>query len=339
MKEGKLTRRDLLSAGATGAAALMLGGGSAAEPGRSAVSPDVPPMPTRPLGQTGHDVGLFSLGGQATLEIDGMQDESEAIINRAIDLGVNYIDTAAAYGAPYGYPVSQTHIGAVMATRRDEVFLATKTHDRTRDGSLALLDQSLTLLQTDHLDLWQIHNIKYIEQLDQVFGTGGAIEALQEAKDDGTVSFLGITGHFDPDILMEGMRRFDFDCLLTSVNAADAHWLPFARNLLPMANEKNMGVIGMKIPARGRIFRDGGITTMTQAMSYTLTLPVSTVIVGCDNIAQLEENVSIAKSFTPLTYAEMQQLTNLTADYWEYPAWHKRSGMGFFTGEDDQQTD
>ena len=303
MKEGKLTRRELLSTGATGAAALMLSRGG------STASPDVPTMPTRPLGLTGHNVKLFSLGGQATLETDGMQTEAEAIINRAIDLGVNYIDTAASYGTgQYGYPVSQTHIGGVMATRRNEVFLASKTHDRTRDGSLALLDQSLTLLQTDHLDLWQIHNIKYIEELDQVFGPGGAIEALQIAKGDSRVRFLGITGHFDPDVLIEGIRRFDFDCLLTAANAADAHYLPFARRLLPLANEKQMGVIGMKVPARGRIFRPDGITTMAQAMGYTLSLPVSTVIVGCDTIQQLEENIEIARSFNPMNETQLAEL-------------------------------
>jgi predicted aldo/keto reductase-like oxidoreductase len=336
MKEGKLTRRELLGAGATGAAALMLGDRSAADSAATAVSPDVPPMPTRPLGQTGHNVGLFSLGGQATLETSGMQTEAEAIINRAIDLGVNYIDTAASYGGG----ISQTYIGGVMATRRNEVFLATKTHNRTRDGSLTLLEDSLERLQTNHLDLWQIHNIKTLEQLDQVFGPGGAIEALEQAKSEGTVSFLGITGHYDPEVLIRGIQRYPFDTILMALNAADPYDSPFADRLLPLAVEKQMGVIGMKIPGRGRLFRPDGITSMSDAMRYSLSHPVSTVIIGCDNVAQVEENVSIAAGFTPLVPHEMERLENLVAHYHRDAAWFKKpQDLSLFKGEDDQQTE
>lgn len=330
MKDTKLTRRELLRTGATGTAALML-----ARRGEAA-SPPAPVMPTRPLGLTGHNVKLFSLGGQATLEKQGMQTEAEAIINRAIDLGVNYIDTAAAYGSG----LSQTYIGGVMATRRSEVFLATKTHDRTRAGSLTLLDQSLDALNTDYLDLWQIHNIQYMHQLDTVFGPGGAIEALEEAKGDGRVRFLGITGHFDPEVLIRGISRYPFDAILMALNPADPHSSPFAEKLLPLANQKNMGVIAMKIPGRGRVFRSGGITSMSEAMGYVLSHPVSTVIIGCDTIAQLEENVGVATAFTQLAPHEMENLESLTASYHEYAAWFKKpKKLGFFTGEDDQNTD
>ncbi len=122
-----------------------------------------------------------------------------------------------------------------------------------------------------------------------------------------------------------------------ALNAADPHHLSFTRELLPLANRKGMGVIGMKIPARGRIFREGGITTMRQAMSYVLTLPVSTVIVGCDTVEQLEENVSIAASFERLGDAEMTRLERLTADYANDAAFFKRGGAGFgMAGLDDQ---
>jgi aryl-alcohol dehydrogenase-like predicted oxidoreductase len=328
MQDKKLSRRDFLGTGATGAAALLVG--------RRSSKADPPGMPTRPLGLTGHDVGLFSLGGQATLEQPGQAIESAAIINRAIDLGVNYIDTAASYGGG----VSQSHIGQVMATRRNEVFLATKTHNRTRDGSLQLLDESLTALQTDYLDLWQIHNIRYYHQLDEIFAPGGAIEALEEAKDDGRVRFLGITGHHDPDVLIRAISRYPFDTILMALNAADPHHLPFAESLLPLAVRKQMGIIGMKVPARGRLFRAGGITTMSEAMGYVLTLPVSTVIVGCDDISQVEENASIAAGFTPLPPHEMARLEDLTASYHEDAIRFKRRyDIGFFKGEDDQQTE
>lgn len=316
----EFSRRDFVKIGATGAAAVFLGA-----PDTPAATPPSPPMPERPLGGTGHRVRLFSLGGQATLERPGTRDQSVAIIDRAIDLGVNYIDTAAAYGRG----ISQENIGEVMATRRNEVFLASKTHDRTRDGSLRLLEESLRLLRTDHLDLWQLHNVRTDEQLEIIFGADGAIEALQRAREEGTVRFLGITGHFDPAPLGRALERFDFDTILMALNPADVHHLPFTEELLPLAVRKGMGVIGMKIPARGRIFREGGITSMREAMSYVLTLPVSTVIVGCDTVEQLEENVLIAASFKPLDEKEMARLERLTADYASDAAFFKQGMAGF----------
>lgn len=335
MTERKLSRRDFVKVGATGTAALFLSGKNALGGGQN------PPMPERALGRTGHRVRLFSLGGQATLERSSddpseakrLHDESLAIIDRAIDLGVNYIDTAAAYGRG----ISQTNIGEIMVTRRDEVFLATKTHERTRDGSLRLLEESLRLLQTDHLDLWQLHNVRTAEQLDLIFGANGAIEALAQARDEGIVRFLGITGHYDPDTLIAALRRFDFDTILMALNPADRHFLPFMEELLPLANQKEMGVIAMKIPARGRLFREGGVTTMKDAMSYVLTFPVSTVIIGCDTVQQLEENVSIAGSFQPLSDDEMARISSLTESYAAEAAFFKKGGAGFGRrGMDDQ---
>lgn len=329
MPNRKLTRRDFVRVGAGGTAALFLNQGSLNAGERS-----LPPMPERPLGRTGHRVRLFSLGGQATLEKADTRDASVAIINRAIDLGVNYIDTAAAYGGG----ISQTYIGEVMASRRDEVFLATKTHRRTRDESMRILEESLRLLQTDRLDLWQLHNVRTDEQVDRIFAKGGAIEALQEARDQGVVRFLGITGHYDPAPLMRAIEEFDFDTVLMALNPADRHHLAFAEELLPMAKKKNMGVIAMKIPARGRLFREGGVTSMKDAMSYVLTLPgVSTVIVGCDDIVQLDENVSIAAGFEPLSDVEMARVEALTADYATEAAFFKRGAAGWGgAGMDDQ---
>jgi uncharacterized protein len=348
MSKNTLSRRDFVKVGAAGAAgaAIAMGAG----PGEAAVG-----MPVRPLGKTGHKVKIFSLGGQATIEKEGTRDESVAIVNRAIDLGVNYIDTAAAYGRPRvegkerwelnGW--SQTHIGDVMATRRKEVFLASKTDDRTRDGSLRLLEQSLRLLKTDHLDLWQLHNIQREEQLDQIFGKDGAIEALQKARDQKMVRFLGITGHFDPQVLMKGIERFPFDTILMALNPADRHHLPFVPSILALANQKGMGIIGMKIPARGRIFRPDGINGIQGPLTYVLSLPVSTVIIGCDNVKQLEENVQIATAFKPLPAAEMAKLENVTSTYVSDACWFKKppfppSKPGdepTWAQEDDQNTE
>jgi aryl-alcohol dehydrogenase-like predicted oxidoreductase len=313
-----ITRRDFVKAGATGTASLILANKAATA---------APPMPERTLGRTGHKVRLFSLGGQATLEKQGTRDESIAIINRAIDMGVNYVDTAR-----YGNGISQTYIGEVMKTRRKEVFLATKTRDRTRDGSLKLLDESLRLLQTDRLDLWQLHNITTTQELDQIFGKDGAIEAMKKARDEKIVRFLGITGHFDPDVLIDGITRFDFDTILMALNPADPHILPFQAKLLPLANQKGMGIIGMKIPARGRLFKQGGITSMQDAMTYVLSKPIHTVIIGCDNVKQVEENIEIARNFKPLPADKMADLERLTAHYAAEAAFFKKGASGFGVG-------
>jgi len=284
-------------------------------------------MPTRNLGRTGHRVKLFSLGGQGAIEQPDNAGIAVPIVERAIDLGVNYIDTAARYGGAERW--SQRYIGEVMARRRKEVFLASKTHDRTADGSRRLLEDSFRLLHTDHLDLWQVHNLERMDEVEQIFARGGAIEAMLEAREQKLVRFIGVTGHADPAVLMEALRRFPFDTILLALNAADPHHLSFATELLPMAVEKKMGIIGMKVPARGRLLSgwtppsldrqyeverpaSPGTITMREAMDYVLSLPVSTVIVGCDSVAQLEENVQMARSFDPMTSEQMSALAART---------------------------
>jgi aryl-alcohol dehydrogenase-like predicted oxidoreductase len=283
-------------------------------------------MPTRNLGRTGYRVGVFSLGGQAAIEQPHNFDEAAAIVERALDLGVNYIDTAAFYGGG----LSQRYIGQVMKRRRSEAFLATKSHDRTRDGALRHLEESLRSLQTDHLDLWQVHNLSRREQVEQIFSPGGAMEAFRQAREQKIVRYLGVTGHADPEVLAEAIRRFPFDTILMALNAADKHHLSFIDHLLPLAVEKQMGIIGMKVPARGRILsswtppppaeqggfegvaRSRGTINMREALHYVLSLPVSTVIIGCDSVAQLEENVRLARGFTPLNDAQMAALVART---------------------------
>lgn len=328
---GPLDRRDFLKLG--GAAATGLLAGSALPPPVHAARPfpnnpvTAGAMPTRNLGRTGYRVGIFSLGGQAAVEQPNNEAVAVPIVERALDLGVNYIDTAAAYGGPQRW--SQRYIGRVMARRRSQAFLTSKTNDRTRDGSLRLLEESLTLLNTDHLDLWQLHNVARMDQVEQIFGPGGAIEALTQARDQGIARFLGVTGHADPDVLMEALRRFPFDTILLALNAADRHRLSFAERLLPTAVERQMGIIGMKIPARSRILstwtpppaaqqRESerttrpGTITMREAMHFTLSLPVSTVIIGCDSVAQVEENVRLAREFTPLSDRQLASLADRT---------------------------
>src|SRR3984957_13714594 len=176
-------------------------------------------MPTRNLGKTGYKVGIFSLGGQAALEKPANFDNAVPIVERALDLGVNYIDTSSIYGGPERW--SEQYVGQVMKTRRNDAFLATKTKERTREGSLRMIEKSLKLLNTDHVDLWQLHDVGLPEDVDAIFAKGGAIEALLEMQDQKVVRFLGVTGHYRPEALIDAVNRHNFDTILMSLNAAD----------------------------------------------------------------------------------------------------------------------
>jgi len=326
-------RRDFLKAGGAVAAALVAPGAILADSKK-----EMPPLPTNPvtlkamptrnLGRTGYKVGIFSLGGQASLEKANNFDVAVPIIERALDLGVNYIDTSSIYGGPERW--SEQYVGKVMAKRRNEAFLATKTKERTRDASMRMIDKSLELLDTDHIDLWQLHDVGTQYDVDQIFAKGGAMEALLEMQQQKVVRHLGITGHYRPESLMECIHRHDFDCILMAMNAADPHHYSFNDKLLPLAVEKQMGIIGMKIPGRGRLLSswnpppveaqkhswegmtiqttNPGTLTMKEAVYYTLSRPVSTIIIGCDTITQLEQNVQLARDFTPLSANQESEL-------------------------------
>ena len=322
---GNQGRREFLKSGGAVAAALMAPTALAADSPKTMpplpANPVTPAaMPTRNLGKTGYKVGIFSLGGQASLELANNFDVAVPIIERALDMGVNYIDTSSIYGGPARW--SEQYVGKVMAHRRKEAFLATKTKERTRDGSMRMIEKSLELLQTDHVDLWQLHDIGTLFDVNEVFAKGGVMEALLEMKEQKVVRHLGLTGHYRPDALMEGIRRYPFDTILMAMNAADPHHFSFNQELLPLAVERQMGILGMKIPGRSRLLSSwtpppieqqkhswegmvlaptSGTLTMREAMYYTLSRPVSTVIIGCDTIAQLEENVHLAREFTPLS--------------------------------------
>jgi len=328
-------RNFLKTSGAVAAGLLANGGGLAsAKPNILPALPANPAtlaaMPTRNLGKTGYKVGIFSLGGQAALEKPNNFDVAVPIIERALDLGINYIDTSSIYGGPERW--SEQYVGRVMRNRRNEAFLATKTKERTRDGSLRMIEKSLTLLNTDHIDLWQLHDIGLPQDVDAVFAKDGAMAALLEMREQKVVRSLGVTGHYRPEALIDSIHRYPFDTILMSLNAADSHIHSFQEALLPLAVEKQMGIIGMKVPSRGRLLASWtpppveqqqhmwegsaiatrpGVMDMREAMNYTLSHPVSTIIVGCDNIAQLEENVQIARDFTPLSQSQMSALNQL----------------------------
>src|SRR5207244_8654795 len=231
------------------------------------------------------------LGGGGVRRTQARAGGAAAVIHRALDQGVNYCDPAPAYAS------SQDYYGAALGERRAEIFLASKTHDRSRDGSLRLLDQSLRRLRTTHLDLWQLHDLRTRRDLERIFSRGGALEALVQARAEGLVRFLGLTGHHDPAMLQEAMRRFPFDTALLALNAADIHRLSFIPTALADAAQRGMGVIGMKIYAQGALLGPDKLTA-EDAIGYVLSLPgVSTVVVGCRPPPEVDLNVRIALQF------------------------------------------
>lgn len=353
-----VSRRSFLGAGiaatvGAAAGAAIVSNVSAESHGGKSGMPHNPrtkdAMPTRNLGKTGYQVGIFSLGGQAALERTSNADLSAEIVNRAIDLGVNYVDSAASYGKDENWGrargTSERNIGQVMKHRRSEVFLTSKTDYRDYDGSMKLLETSLKNLQTDHLDLWQIHNIKRKDDLDGIFAPDGAIKALEKAKAEGMVRHVGITGHYEPLILCEALNRYDFETILMVVSAADPNYLSFKDHLLPTALDKGVGIIGMKLAARGRLLSEWtpppveeqrpematplpGTITMRESLFYSSTLPVSTNIVGVDNVEQLEQNVKWASEFVPLSPERMAELEQRTLPIVRQALYFRRWDMG-----------
>jgi len=324
MKDQEINRRQFINTVATGVVAL--GVTKTLDPlGAMAAPLESGLMPQRPLGQTGHQVSLFSLGGQARLDQAGHEEEAVAIINRAIDLGVNYLDTAALYGGG----VSERNVGTVMKTRRKEVYLATKTIQRDYDGAMRDLEKSLRQLQTDHLDCWQLHTVRSKEDEEKVFGANGALKALQKARDEKIVRFLGITGHKQPFVLKRSIERFPFDTILMALNPADKSMpdnendASFIENLLPVAVEKKMGIIGMKVASGGAMFKEG-FGSMVQSMNYVLSLPISTVVVGISKLEELAENIRLAREFKPLSSQEMASIEDVYRPHAAQATWFKQ---------------
>lgn len=262
-------------------------------------------MPTRPLGRTGFQVSAMALGGVMYNFLD--DDEAAAVVHRAIDLGVNYIDTA------YGYKDSEQKIGLVMAERRDEVYLATKTERRDRDAAAREIDEGFKRLQTDHIDCIQIHDMHSEEDLATVTGPNGALKAIEQYKQDGSVRFVGVTSHVNPDVLALALQEYPFDTILTSLGAVHHAVRPFYDTILPVAEARGVGVLAMKVMAYG-FLKDHA----EHALRFVLDLPgVASAVVGVDNIEQVEANAAVAQQSEPLSESEREQLLDNARSIYE----------------------
>jgi uncharacterized protein len=254
-------------------------------------------MEKRTFGRTGAEIPILSFGAQRIVdEHQCSEEEAIAIVNRAIDEGITYFDTAPKYSNGQ----SEERLGKALQNRRDQVWIATKTHDRTRDGSMRLLEGSLKRLQTDRVEEWRLHHVTTMEEVDQIFAKGGAMEALLEAKEQGIVKYVSISGHTNPRVQLEAIERYPFDSALVAVSAMDHLIYSFAHEFLPKAKEKGVAVVGMKLLALGAL-----APWYEKALRYTFSLPVSTSIVGMESMEQLERNLAVAKSFRPMDDIEM----------------------------------
>jgi aryl-alcohol dehydrogenase-like predicted oxidoreductase len=260
-------------------------------------------IPLRILGRTGVKVTSIGLGGEGILRTFNHDRDAYALINRAIDLGINYFESARAYAG------SESYYGKSLKERRKDIFLTSKSHARDKRGALAHLRETLENMHTDHLDLWQVHDMRTEDEIRKVFGPGGAIEAFVQAREKGLTRFIGVTGHHDPLILRKCIELVDFDTVLMPVNPAEMHYKSFIEKVLPVAEKKKMGIIGMKVYFRGFAAKIPWYETMEPFLHFALSHPVTTAVIGCDTIQQLEENVKFASRFRPMPKEKMEQLS------------------------------
>jgi aryl-alcohol dehydrogenase-like predicted oxidoreductase len=259
-------------------------------------------IPVRTLGKTDIKVTILGLGGEGILRTFGYDREAYTLINRAIDLGINYFESARAYSG------SEAYYGKALRERRKDIFLTSKSHARDKKGALMHLHETLKNMETDHLDLWQVHDVREEADVEEIFGPGGAIEAFIEAKEKGFVRFIGVTGHHDPDILIQCIETFDFDTVLLPVNPAEPFYKSFPDKVIPIAKKKQMGIVGMKVYFRGFASKIPWYETMEPFLHFALSQPVTTVVIGCDSVKQLEENVKFAARFKPMPENQMKTL-------------------------------
>jgi aryl-alcohol dehydrogenase-like predicted oxidoreductase len=311
---GSLNRRQLLKAlGALGSIVALgstRGLADALEPARSSTTGEIP---KRLLGKTGVQVSALCFGGAHWGRIE---DDAEAIriLQEAIDAGVTFLDNAWEYNGGR----SEELMGKALQGRRQQVFLMTKVCSHGRDKRVALqqLDESLRRLKTDYLDLWQIHEVVYLDDPDRHFAPGGAAEALLDAKRQGKVRFIGFTGHKDPKIHLKMLGHdFPFDTCQMPLNVFDGTYRSFEQEVLPVLTQRGIAPIGMKSLSGNAEPVKQGLVTPEEALRYVLSLPIASLVSGIDSREVLRQNLDIVRRFVPMTVAEMQGLRTRVARY------------------------
>ena len=307
-----LRRRDFVKGAALAAAGSLIRGEGAAQTNGQSPPPAGPVetsagrVPQRPLGTTGITISILGVGGY---HLGSAKDQPEAteIVARALDAGINFFDNAWEYHDGE----SENRLGNALQGRRDQVIVMTKvcTHGRGKEVALRMLEESLRRLKTDHLDIWQIHEVVYDNDPDLIFAPGGAAEALALAKQQGKVRLVGFTGHKDPAIHLRMLAHdFPFDTVQMPLNCFDATYRSFETQVLPEVNRRGMAALGMKSLGGSGEMVTNGLITPEEGLRYAMSLPVATTISGMEALAVLEQNLEIARDFKPMTAAEMDAL-------------------------------
>lgn len=270
-------------------------------------------LPTRPLGATGVDVTVLGLGGHH-LGRAGSERAARRLVDAALDEGIRFFDTAESYQDG----TSERWLGAALGGRRDDVFLMTKTFDfpaRTADGAKRHLDGSLRRLATDRLDLWQLHSVRSVADVDRAFAPGGAMSFILRMKDEGVVRFVGVTGHQDPEANLRAIHYWDeglrFDAMQMPINPIDHHQKSFQQRVLPELVRRRIGVIAMKTSADGALLRER-ICTASECHRFVWGLPVSVAVVGMERPELVRENARTARA-APMSATERTALTTRIA--------------------------
>ena len=270
-------------------------------------------IPKRALGRTGLQVSAIGLGGY---HLGAAKDEDTAkqIVDRALDAGINFFDSAWEYHDGR----SEQWLGAALKGKRDRAVIMTKvcTHGRDRAVGMRMLEESLKRLGTDHLDVWQIHEVVYYNDPDMIFRPGGVIEALDQAKREGKVRFVGFTGHKDPAIHLKMLsHNYPFDTIQMPLNPFDATFRSFEQEVLPEAGRRGMGVFGMKsLGGSGEPVKQGAITA-AEGLRYAMSLPVASTISGIESLEVLEQNLAVARGFRAMSAEEMEALRRRVRPY------------------------
>ncbi|HVH71374.1 MAG TPA: aldo/keto reductase [Candidatus Dormibacteraeota bacterium] len=298
MKKGLSRRKFLERVGLTTA-----GVGLSLFPDVAEAHPTIASLPKRTLGRTNAKVSILAFGCGSRFLMYEDEEKAVAALNHAIDLGITYLDTAYAYGDGK----SESRVGKVMATRRKEVWLATKIPDRTRDAFLRRLEGSLTRLETDRVDLVHIHSVGQADDLEKIEAPDGALKGLLEAREQKLTRFIGMTSHTNGEVLATAIERHDLDCVQMALNASRNG--RFEELALPAANAKNLGIIAMKVTGQEFLLGNSpGKTGMDSLLRYSLSLPVTTAVVGMPRLEMLEQNTTLARNFSPLSNEEINRL-------------------------------
>jgi aryl-alcohol dehydrogenase-like predicted oxidoreductase len=306
MEHEDLDRRVFLKTAAAGTLSAALGEVA----GNLAKAAETPgEIPLRTLGKTGLRVTMIGLGGYHA-GLPEKEEDSIAIIHRALDLGINFFDNADCYQEGR----AEERMGKALEGRREKIYLMTKVDQRDAKGSRQQLETSLRRLRTDYLDVWQFHGVGNKFDLDRIFGPGGAMETAEQAKKEGKVRFIGVTGHLDPTVHFEALQRYAFDTIQMPINVVDPHFRSFRKTVVDEAVKRITGVIAMKTLSFGNVLSKG-VAKVAEALPWVWSQPVSVLVSGCDAIERLDYNVYLAKTFKPMSESEQAALLERTKSH------------------------